>query len=400
MIKTIFLRFLLAAAALAALPFAASTVRAGTGDILETNEINVLRFRPLGGTPSTFATGFANPKGIVFDGLGRVFVADASRGTVVVFTLPDGTGATYVSGLSSPVGLAFDINGNLYVAESGNGNISKYDRDRNKTTFASNTGNPAGLAFDSSGNLFVADFQGGKVYKITPDGTKSTFATGLDFPAGLAVDDSNNLFVAESEAGAISKFAPDGSKTTFTTELERPFGIAIESNGNIVVADNGNGGTFRFSPAGVRGTVFSSEFNTPQFLAVEPSQHQVLNVSTRGLVQSGENVLIAGFTVGGQGPIGTSILVRALGPSLTAVGVVNALTDPRLELHDASGTLIASNNDWRDTQEDSIDDTSLQPTNDKESAILVPLRGGAYTAVCISGTGSPGIAVIDVYNLQ
>lgn len=400
MTKTIFLRFLLGAAALAALPFATSTVRGSTDDIFETNDTNVIRFKPLGGTPATFVSGFGNPKGIVFDGLGRVFVADAARGNIVIFTLPDGTGTTYASGLSSPVGLAFDTAGNLYAAESGNGNISKYDRDRVKTTFASNTGNPAGLAFDGAGNLFVADFAGGKIYKIAPDGSKSTFASGLAFPAGLAVDATDNLFVAESDSGTISKFTPGGSKTTFTTELERPFGIAFESNGNLVVADNGNGGTFRFSPQGVRATIFSSQFNTPQFLAVEPAPHQVLNVSTRGLVQSGENVLITGFTISGTGAVGTSILVRALGPSLTAVGVTNALSDPVLELHDASGTLIGSNNNWKDTQEDAINLTQLAPGNDKEAAILMPLRGGAFTAVVMSGTGQPGIAVVDVYNLQ
>jgi sugar lactone lactonase YvrE len=400
MTKTIFLRFLLAATALAALPFATSTVRGGSGDILETNEMSVLRFRPLGGTPTTFAVGFGSPKGIVFDGLGRAFVADASRGNIVVFTLPDGSGTTYASGLSSPVGLAFDVAGNLYAAESGSGAIVKFDRDRIKTTFATGTGNPAGLAFDNSGNLFVADFEGGKIYKITPDGTKSTFASGLDFPAGLAVNTSNELFVSESETGKIFKFAPDGTKTVFATDLSRPYGLAIEEGDNLIVADNGNGGTFRYSPEGVRATIFSSEFNTPQFLAVEPTAHQVLNVSTRGLVQSGENVLIAGFTIGGLGPVGTSVLVRALGPSLTEVGVVNALPNPVLELHDASGALIGSNNNWKDTQEEAITNTHLAPTNDLEAAILMPLHGGAFTAVVISGTGAPGIAVVDVYNLQ
>ena len=400
MTKTIFLRFLLAVATLAALPFAASTVRGGIGDILETNETNVLRFNPFGGTPLTVAAGFGSPKGIVLDGLGRMFVADASRGNIVVFTLPDATGATYITGLSSPVGLAFDTAGNLYVAESGSGKIQKFDRERIRTTFASNVGNPSGLAFDNAGNLFVADFAGGKIYKVTPDGTQSTFASGLDFPAGVAVDAANNVFVSESETGTIFKYAPDGTRSSFATDLERPFGIAFDGAGNLAVADNGSGGTFRYSPDGVRATLFSSEFNTPQFLAVEPAPHQVLNVSTRGLVQGGENVLIAGFTVGGNGPVGTSILVRALGPSLTQLGVVNVVSDPVLELHDASGALLASNNNWRETQEEAIAATQLQPPNDKEAAILIPLHGGAFTAVVGTATGVAGIAVVDVYNLQ
>src|SRR2546423_1816121 len=106
MIYTTFLRSLLAAATLAALPFGATTLRAATGDILETNEGNLLVFRTLGGTPGTFATGFTNPKGVVFDGNGHVYVADAGKNSIVVFTLPAGTGSTFASGLSSPVGLA------------------------------------------------------------------------------------------------------------------------------------------------------------------------------------------------------------------------------------------------------------------------------------------------------
>src|SRR5687767_11341903 len=113
MTKTTFLRALLALSALAATSFLANTAHAVVGDILETNEGNVLRFRIPGATPATVATGLANPKGIVFDGLGRFYVADEDRGAVLVFSLPGGQGNTFVSGLDSPIGLAFDISGNL-----------------------------------------------------------------------------------------------------------------------------------------------------------------------------------------------------------------------------------------------------------------------------------------------
>jgi hypothetical protein len=125
----------------------------------------------------------------------------------------------------------------------------------------------------------------------------------------------------------------------------------------------------------------------------------LLNISTRGLVQSGDNVLIAGFVVGGTGPVGTSILVRALGPSLSAFGISNPLPDPVIELRDASGTLLASNNDWKDTQQAAISATTLAPSNDQESAILITLHGGAFTAIVGSATGAPGTAVVEVYNL-
>jgi sugar lactone lactonase YvrE len=399
MMKKIFSRFLLTTSLLAA-PFFALSTQAAIGDIYETNDGNLLRFRTLGGTPTTFATGFSNPKGVVFDGNGHVYVADAGKNTVIVFTVPDGAGSTFASSLNSPTGLAFDTAGFLYVSEAGTGNILKFAPDKTKTTFVSNTGASAGLAFDNNGNLFSADFNGGKIYKFSPDGaTKITFASGLSFPAGLAVDNAGNVFEADSGTGTIFKFAPDGTKTSFATGLGRPYGLAFDAAGNLVVADNANGATLRYTPSGSKATLFQSDFNTPVFLAVEPAQHSLLNISTRGFVQGGNDVLIAGFVVGGTGPVGTKILVRALGPSLSSFGISNPLPDPVLELHDASGALIASNNDWHDSQANDITSTGLNPSNDRESAILINLHGGAFTAVLGTATGAPGTAVVEVYNL-
>jgi sugar lactone lactonase YvrE len=400
MTNKILLRSLLAAASLALFPFATTNLRAAPGDIFETNEGNLLRFRVgIAGGPTTFTVGFSNPKGLVFDGNGHLYVADAGKNAILVFTIPDGSGSTYLSGLNAPTGVALDQDGNLYVSEAGSGNILKFTPDRTKTTFASNVGASAGLVFDNSGNLFSADFNGGKIYKFTPDGTRTTFASGLNHPAGLAFDSGGNLYEADSESSTIFKFAPDGTKSTFVTGVGRPFGVAVETNDSVIVADNENGGTFRFTPEGTKSVIFSSDFNTPAFVAVEPVQHKLLNMSARGLVQANDP-LIAGFVVGGNGPVGTSILVRALGPSLSGFGVVTPLADPTLELHDASGALIASNNDWRDTQAGAITATGLPPTDDKEAAILVTLHGGAFTAVVGSASGTMGTAVVEVYNIQ
>ena len=395
--KKIFLRSLLAAS-LRALPVFAQTARAGANDIYETNEGNVLRFRGAG-TPIIFATGLSNPKGIAFDGNGHVFVADAGKGAILGFTVPDASGSTFASGLSSPTGLAFDNTGVMYVSEAGTGNILKFDAFATKSTFATATGASAGLAFDRNQNLFSSDFNGGKIYKFTPDGTRTIFASGLDHPAGLAFDSAGNLFEADSGTGTIFKFAPDGTKTSFATGIGRPYGLVFEPGGALIVADNENGTTLSYTTDGVKSNVFQSDFNTPQFVALEPAQHQLLNISTRGLVQGGNDVLIAGFIIGGNGPVGTSILVRGLGPSLSAAGITNPLADPVLELRDASGTLLASNNNWRDTQETAITATTLQPTDDHESAILTTLHGGAFTAILGSATGTPGTGVIEVYNL-
>jgi sugar lactone lactonase YvrE len=388
------------AAALLATPFLIQSASGAVGDILETNEGNILRFRTLGGTPGTFATGLSNPKGLAFDGNGHLYVADPGKNAVIVFTVPDASGATFGANLNSPTGVAFDAAGFLYVSEAGSGDITKFGQDGTKTTFAANTGASVGLAFDNRGNLYAADFSGGKINKFTPNGTKTVFATGLSFPAGLAVDAAGNLFEADSGSGNIFKFAPDGTKTTFVNGIGRPYGIAFEANGNLIVADNANGATLRYTPDGVKSTVFASDFNTPQFVAVEPAQHTLLNISTRGSIQGGNDVLIAGFVIGGNGPVGTTVVVRALGPSLSAFGITNPLPDPVLELRDASGTLIASNNDWKDSQEQAIRNSTLAPTNDRESAIVATLRGGAFTAILGSANGAPGTAVIEVYNIH
>ena len=395
MMKKILSRFLLAAGVLAA-PFLALTGRAAINDIYETNQGNVIVLRSAGGTPGTFATGFSNPKAVIIDGNGHLYLADPGKAAVFRFTLPNNSAEVYVSGLNSPTGLALDPTGNLYVSETGTGNILKFAADRTMTIFASNTGASAGLTFDNKGNLYSADFNGGKIYKFTPDGTKTTFASGLNLPAGLAVDNSGNVYEADSGSGVVNKFAPDGTKTSFASGLGRPYGVAIDVNGNIVVADNENGATLRYTPDGTKTTVFQSDFNTPAFVAIESAQHHLLNISTRGFIQAGNNHLIAGFVVGGTGPVGTDVIVRALGPSLTAFGVTDAISDPVLELHDASGAVIASNNDWADTQATDIGNSGLAPSDSHESAIKITLQGGAYTAVVGSVTG-PGTAVVEVY---
>lgn len=402
MTKTNFLRPWLTLTLVVAGSFAAINARAAVGDIYETNEGTILRFKPTGGTPGPFATGLSNPKGLVFDGKGKLYVADAGRNAIVFYNTMDGLSGTYVStGLSSPVGLAFDATGNLYVADSGSGNVFKFVIATGaKSTFASSVGGPGGLAFDSSGNLFVADFTGGIIYKIAPNGTKTSFATGLDLPAGLAVDSAGNVFVADSGTGTIFKFTPAGAKSSFATGLGRPFGIAFDASGNLIVGDNETGATLKFNPAGVKSTLFASEFNTPQFVAVEPAPHQLLNISTRGLVQTGDNVLFAGFIVGGSGPVGTAVVVRARGPSLAAAGVPDPLQDPVLELRDSSGNLIAANDNWKDTQETLISGAGLSLSDDRESGIYVTLHGGSYTAIVRGVNNTTGTAVLEVYNIQ
>lgn len=123
------------------------------------------------------------------------------------------------------------------------------------------------------------------------------------------------------------------------------------------------------------------------------------NLSTRGFVGLEDNVMIAGFIAGAGDGGPDNVLIRALGPSLAQRGVSDPLADPTLELHDADGTVIASNDNWKDTQEAAIEATHLAPPDDAESALLEALPAGAYTAVVRGANATTGVALVEVYDL-
>jgi uncharacterized delta-60 repeat protein len=127
----------------------------------------------------------------------------------------------------------------------------------------------------------------------------------------------------------------------------------------------------------------------------QTADSQLANVSTRGLVQTGDNVLIGGVIVLGHNP--RRVIVRAIGPSLSVAG---RLGDPTLELHDGNGALIVANNNWRSDQEAEIIATTIPPSHDLESAIVRNLAPGNYTAVVRGANNSTGIAVVEAYGLD
>ena len=130
---------------------------------------------------------------------------------------------------------------------------------------------------------------------------------------------------------------------------------------------------------------------------LSPTVSSVRNISTRGEVGLGSDVMIGGFIIGGTAP--TQVIVRAIGPSLLAAGVTGELADPVLELHDSDGSLIFRNDNWRDAQEQQIIDTTIPPLDDKESAIVATLPPGAYTAIVGGANDSTGVALVEVYAL-
>jgi hypothetical protein len=125
---------------------------------------------------------------------------------------------------------------------------------------------------------------------------------------------------------------------------------------------------------------------------------KLANISTRGLVQTGDNVLIAGTIIVGQ--VSQKVLVRAIGPSLP---VFNRLENPTLELRDGNGVLLEANDNWVDSpNKQAIVDSTIPPANDLESAVVatLPADGASYTAIVRGVGNATGIAVVEVYALQ
>jgi len=131
------------------------------------------------------------------------------------------------------------------------------------------------------------------------------------------------------------------------------------------------------------------------------------NISTRSFVQTDDNVMIGGFIVQGTGS--KRVIIRAIGPELSQFGVPDPLANPRLELHNATGALIGSNDDWQHTiirgvitrnQVADIQNSGHAPTDPSESAIIAELRPGDYTAIVRGVNNTTGVALVEVYDLD
>jgi hypothetical protein len=130
------------------------------------------------------------------------------------------------------------------------------------------------------------------------------------------------------------------------------------------------------------------------------------NISTRSFVQTGDNVMIAGFVAGPANAADTGIVIRGIGPSLSSHGVANPLADPTLELHDANGTTLRTNDNWKiddasgQSQQSDIEGTGLAPSDDHEAAILTDVSPGVYTAILAGKNNGTGVGLVEIYNVH
>ena len=373
---------------------------AAPGDLYVSSSTDILKYGQ-DGTRRVFASGLNSPTAMAFDGFSNLFVAEFGTSSILKIR-PDGIKTVVAGAINGPSGLAFDPAGNMFVSEFVGNRILQFATGGTTRLFASGLNKPIGLAVDRAGNVFVADNGSGSIFKFTPDGvTRTIFASGLNQPYALAIDSAGNVYEADFGTGTVFKFTPTGTKSTFASGLNQPVALTFDKGGNLAESDQGSG-TIQFLPfkfpldTGVSGQLG---------LASEPTRHQFLNISTRALVGTGDNALIGGFIMNGNGQVDDVVLIRAIGPSLTAFGVPGALQDPTLELRGADGTLITSNDNWKTrsdggSQQALIESTTLAPSDDRESAIYAKLPAGNYTAVVRGAGGTTGVAIVEVYNLQ
>ena len=214
---------------------------------------------------------------------------------------------------------------------------------------------------------------------------------------------------------SLATFGVSGAMADPTLRLYDSTGAVIASNDNwrsdqsqiiedtgLAPADDREAALVTTLPPGAYTAVVNGESNNPgvalfEFYDLDPASSQLVNLSTRGKVETEDHVMIGGFIVSGDQP--TKIILRAIGPSLTQLGIPDVLADPTLELHNGDGSLILQNDNWRSDQEQQILDSALAPSDDRESAIVATLAPGLYSAIVHGAGNSTGIALFEIYKL-
>ena len=190
--------------------------------------------------------------------------------------------------------------------------------------------------------------------------------------------------------------------TTNDNWKDSPERTEIENSGVAPTNDNESAILRSLAPGAYTGVLFGKNDTTGIALVeiydLEANQSVLANISSRGLVDTGDNVMIGGFIAGNQSA-DASVLVRGIGPSLQGQ-LPNALSDPILELHDSNGNTLETNDDWKDAPNRAeIEATGIAPSDDKESAILRQAAPAGYTAI-LRGKSDSGIGVVEIYNLR
>ena len=405
------------------------------------------------GTRTLFASGFTQPTGMDFrpagvnpdDHVGFLYVADTATGTISQISVagevtPFVTGAgmpnylafqtisstplpVVVTGIASNVvGTTATLNGT--VNPSGSETTYQFEYGLTTSYGSTTTITSAGSGFTAvpvsaaltglvPGTLYhfrlTATNSGG-----TANGADSTFTADVSTEGPPIVVTGVASNIGATTATLNGTVNPVGLETTYQFE----YGLTTGYGSTTTIASAGSGLTavpvsaeltglsaatvyhFRVTATNDLGTT-NGEDATFTTGVPPPTIGKAQNLSTRVDVETGDNVGIGGFIITGTDP--KLVVVRAIGPSLANFGVTDPLADPVLELHDAAGTIIATNDNWMDNIEadrQMLIDHGLDPTNDLESAIIITLDPSLYTAVVSGKDGGTGVALVEIYDLD
>jgi glucose/arabinose dehydrogenase len=342
-----------------------------------------------GGNPSAITGGeFYHPAILQFPNsyVGKYFFGDYARNFIRYLDPSNNTATDFSTSADNPVDLHSGPDGALYVL-SVTGQVRRIQAIPSQATNISTR-----ARIETGDNVLIGGFI------VTGTGSKDVLIRGLgpSLPAavpnrladpfldlragdGTPILTNNNWQDTQQAQISATGLAPSNS-------LESAI-VASLQPGTYTAIMSGNGNT-----SGI-GLIEIYDLNTG-------ASSRLGNISSRGFVQTGDNVMIGGFIVGNN--IGAAkVVVRALGPSLASAGITNPLANPTLELHDSNGALIRFNNNWQEdaTQAAQITSTGLQPSNSLESAIFAGLAPGLYTAIVAGFNGGTGIALVEVYEI-
>jgi streptogramin lyase len=408
-----------------------------------------------GNSGSTDGTGdvarFDAPSAIAIDSAGNLYVADTDNATIrkitpdgVVSTLaglPHSFGSTDGPGSAArffrPTGIAVDGMGNIYVSDSNNQTIRKVTSGGTVTTLAGSVGLvgsvdgvgqaalfhvPRALTATSSGTLFVADNINDVIRVGLPAGQFDNISTRGEVGTDANVLIAGFIIIGGQPTSVIIRaLGPslplDGALADPVVELHDSAGQILATNDNwqdspdrqaiidstIPPANDNESAILMTLSAGsytavVRGVNNGTGIGLVEVYNLDSALgSRLANISTRGDIGTGANVMIGGFILDQSTAV--NVLVRAIGPELSSRGVTGALQDTTLELHDSNGLLLAANDDWESDQKQQIIDTTVPPTDPRESAIVSTLAPGPYTAIVAGQDEATGVALVEVYVL-
>ena len=321
---------------------------------------------------------------------GKYFFADLCNGWIRVFDPSAGTATGFATGIVNPVDLHVGSDGALYYLARGSG--GQVFRISALPAQALNISGRARVEIGEGVAISGFIITGPEPKRVGVRGIGPSLANfGVSGPLADPVIQlsrgDGSLVMANDNWKNTQQAEITGAGLAPSNDKEAALIATLTAGNYTAIVTGKNGGT---------GVALAEVYDLDQ-----AADSRLANVSTRAQVGTGSDVLIGGFITGNK--IGaTRVAVRALGPSLQQFGIANPLPDPRLELRNANGALLASNDNWQSdaSQAALISSYGLAPPNNLESAIAISLAPGPYTAIVTGKNNQTGIGLIEIYDEQ